>query len=357
MKKIIVALDSFKQSLTSQEANRAVADGLAGLPGCGQIITIDVSDGGEGFLHAMRPDEVIHCRVHDALMRWTDADFGIKGDEAIIEVAEAVGLSKIEPDVLNPLRATSYGVGELMAQAYDRGCRTFVVGLGGSATSDCGLGMLKYLSNVFQTKSNKKWHDAFDISQLRQLRVILATDVNNPLYGPTGAAHVFAPQKGASEDDVKKLDRRAKTFARMAAKHQGYDMSSKPGAGAAGGLGYAFMEFMDTQVMSGASLVLDSVGFSDALRNASLVITGEGSADRQTLMGKIPYVIMQRARAMNVPTVLMAGKIKDAPLLLESGFSKVVNINDGQTIDNALDKDVATQRLCNSVRELLSVQA
>jgi len=354
MKKIIVALDSFKQCMTSQEANEAVAEGLAAVVGSEQIQRMSVSDGGEGFLQAMQPDEVVHCHVHDALMRWTDACFGIKDDEAIIEVAEAIGLSKIEHEQLNPLQATSYGVGELMVRALDKGCRSFVIGLGGSATSDCGLGMLKCLRQAFQTKHNKMWYDAFDTSTMRQLLVMLATDVDNPLYGPLGAAHVFAPQKGASEEDIEKLDRRAMTFARMAAKHQGIDMSNQPGAGAAGGLGYAFMEFMTTQVKSGAALVLDSIGFNEALQQASLVITGEGSADRQTLMGKIPYIIMQRARALGVPTILMAGKAKDIPQLLDSGFAKVMNINEGQSLGNALEKTVAKQRLGDCSRRLLN---
>ena len=353
MKNIIVALDSFKQCLTSQEANEAVASGLAGLVVPDQIKTITVSDGGEGFLQAMRPEKTVHCHVHDALMRWTDARFGINGEEAIIEVAEAIGLSKVQPQSRNPLHATSYGVGELIVHAMDRGCRSFVVGLGGSATSDCGLGMLKCLRKAIQTRHNKMWYDAFDTSCLRNLRVTLATDVDNPLYGPLGAAHVFAQQKGASEADVEMLDRRARTFARMAARHKGYDMSNQPGAGAAGGLGYAFMEFMDTQVRSGASLVLDGAGFSDALRQASLVITGEGSADRQTLMGKVPCVIMQRAREIGIPTVLMAGKTSDVDKLLNSGFSKIVNINDGFSLDDALSKEVAKARLGDCVRRLV----
>lgn len=356
MKKIIVALDSFKQCLSSEQANQAVADGLAKIVGTDNIHTIAVSDGGEGFLHAMQPDEVFHCHVHDALMRWTDAEYGIKDGEAIIEVAEAIGLSKIEPQNLNPLHATSYGVGELMVHAMDKGCKSFIIGLGGSATSDCGLGMLRCLRNAIQTRHGKMWFDDFDTSMLKQIKVTLATDVDNPLLGPLGAAQVFAPQKGASKTDIEKLERRAKTFACMAAKHQGVDMSNQPGAGAAGGLGYAFMEFMDTRVKSGALLVLDNVRFSDAIKQAGLVVTGEGSSDRQTLMGKIPYIIMEQARTEGVPTILMAGNVMDRHELQEKGFAKVININDGQNLDNALEKNIAQQRLSACAKNLVADQ-
>ena len=240
--------------MSSQEANEACAKGLRAQHDDVEIKQIEASDGGEGFLRAMRPDRVEHCHVHDAMMRWTDADYGIKDGKGIIEVAQAVGLDKIEPELRNPLVATSYGVGELMVHAWEQGCREFIVGLGGSATSDCGLGMLRCLRHHAQQRLHQMWYDLFDTSVLKSVRVTLASDVDNPLTGPRGAAHVFAPQKGADAPQVELLERRAATFATMAAKHQGYDMSQRPGAGAAGGLGYAFMQFMDAQMESGAEL-------------------------------------------------------------------------------------------------------
>jgi glycerate kinase len=307
--KIISVFDSFKGCMSSQEANEACAKGLRAQHDDVEINQIEASDGGEGFLRAMQPDKIVHCHVRDAMMRWTDADFGIKDGKAIIEVAQAVGLAKIEPELRNPLVATSYGVGELMVHAWEAGCREFVVGLGGSATSDCGLGMLKCLRHHAQQRLHQMWYDPFDTSVLRTLKVTLASDVTNPLTGPEGAAHVFAPQKGADPQQVEMLERRAVTFAKMAAKHQGYDKSREPGAGAAGGLGYAFMQFMDAQMDSGAELVLRSNSFDMLLQNADLVVTGEGASDQQTLMGKLPSVVLDHARKAGVPVVLVSGRV------------------------------------------------
>lgn len=348
MQHFICAIDSFKGCMTSHEANEAARRGLMKADGDADVQCFDVSDGGEGFLDAMHCDETVTCHVHDALMRWTDAAYGIKDGKAVIEVARVVGLAMVEPEQRNPLAATSYGVGELMAHAWRNGCREFVVGLGGTATSDCGLGMLKSLRHAWQTNNNKMWWEPFDTSWLKDIKVTLATDVTNPLCGDNGAARVFAPQKGADEDMVAKLERRAVTFARMAAKHQGYDKSREPGAGAAGGLAYALMQFMDATTVSGAGLVLKASGFDKAVSAMpdGMVITGEGSSDRQTLMGKLPSVILERAGEEGLPVVLVAGRIKNADELLKAGFKNVLNINDGQPKDeNALDKTVAMRRL------------
>lgn len=349
--KFFVAIDSFKNCLTSKEANEAARQGIMKSRPDADVSCFEVSDGGEGFLEAYKPDEIVSCHVHDALMRWCDSAYGIKDGKAIIEVAKAVGLGMIEPENRNPLIATSYGVGELMVQAMRRGCREFVVGLGGSGTSDCGLGMLKALRHEWHATMRKAWYEPFDTSWLKDIKVTLATDVDNPLCGPNGAARVFAPQKGADEAMVEKIERRAATFAKMAAVHQGRDCSLMPGAGAAGGLGYAFMEFMDTKVESGAETILRSVGFDDLLasQQKAIVITGEGSADKQTLMGKLPSVILSHCRTHDVPVMLVAGKIENEKSLLAAGFSRVININDGLAMEHALDKKVAMERLSNAI--------
>lgn len=354
--KFFVAIDSFKNCLTSKEANEAARLGIMKANTDAEVSCCEVSDGGEGFLEAFKPDEIVSCHVHDALMRWCDSAFGIKDGKAIIEVAKAVGLGMIEPENRNPLVATSYGVGELMVQAMRHGCREFVVGLGGSATSDCGLGMLKALRHEWQVSMRKAWYEPFDTSWLNDVKVTLATDVDNPLCGPNGAARVFAPQKGADAGMVEKLERRALTFSRMAATHQGRDCASMPGAGAAGGLGYAFMEFMNAKVESGAELILQSVGFDESLtaENVDLVITGEGSADKQTLMGKLPNVVLSHCCSHEVPVVLVAGKVEDEKSLLAAGFSRVININDGLSLEHALDREVAMDRLANAVSAAVS---
>ncbi len=354
--KFFVAIDSFKNCLTSKEANEAARLGIMRSKPDAEINCYEVSDGGEGFLEAFKPDEIVSCHVHDALMRWCGSAFGIKDGKAIIEVAKAVGLGMIEPENRNPLVATSYGVGELMVQAMRRGCREFVIGLGGSATSDCGIGMLKALKHEWQVSMRKAWYEPFDTSWLKDLKVTLATDVDNPLCGPNGAARVFAPQKGADSSMVEKLERRALTFAKMAAKHQGRDCASMPGAGAAGGLGYAFMQFMDAKVESGAETILRSLRFEDSLtsQNADMVFTGEGSADKQTLMGKLPSVILSHCRSHGIPVVLLAGKVENEKSLLKAGFSRVININKGLSMERALDKEVSMERLANAVSEAVS---
>lgn len=355
--KFFVTIDSFKNCLTSKEANGAARNGILRSKPDADVCCYEVSDGGEGFLDAFKPEEIVSCHVHDALMRWCDSSFGIKDGKAIIEVAKAVGLGMIEPENRNPLIATSYGVGELMVQAMRRGCREFVVGLGGSATSDCGLGMLKALRHEWQTSMRKAWYEPFDTSWLKNIKVTLATDVDNPLCGPDGAARVFAPQKGADDAMVEKIERRAVTFAKMAARHQGRDCASMPGSGAAGGLGYAFMEFMDAKVESGAETILRSVKFDELLAccKDAVVVTGEGSADKQTLMGKLPSVILSHCRNHDVPVILLAGKIENEKSLLAAGFSRVMNINEGLSMEHALDKNVAMERLANAVSEAVSL--
>lgn len=344
--KILVAINGFKGCMSSHEANVACGEGLAKAFPDANVVTVDVSDGGGGFLQAMRPDRVVSCHVHDAMMRWTTASFGISQNTGVIEVAQAVGMEKIEEEVRNPLLATSYGVGELMVHAWQAGCHDFVVGLGGSATSDCGLGLLKCLRHYVQSKNHKMWYEPFDTSALQQVKVTLATDVTNPLLGENGAARVFAPQKGADARQVNLLERKAETFARMAAAHQGFDKSGYPGAGAAGGLGYAFMQFMDARVESGAELVFKACKFDRLLCDADLVVTGEGTADAQTLMGKLPAVVLEHAMKAGKPVWLVAGRIENKMDLLASGFEKVVCINDGLPMsEDVMKTSVAQVRL------------
>ena len=183
------------------------------------------------------------------------------------------------------------------------------------------------------------------------VRFTIATDVTNPLCGKNGAAHIFGPQKGATPEMVEALDARAKRFAEASAKHLGCDCQNMPGAGAAGGLGYAFLQYMNAECRSGIDLLLDTIHFDDLLQDANLVITGEGSADRQTLMGKLPFGILQRARKQNVPVMLIAGRIADEQLLLDAGFSHVACINPpGIPLEIAMQPDTAKENIRKTVR-------
>ena len=245
--------------------------------------------------------------------------------------------------------ATSYGTGQLIVDAVRRGCKEIIVGLGGSATSDCGKGMLRALIDAFANQGS--WDD---ITELQKVRFTIATDVTNPLCGPEGAAHVFAPQKGATPEMVEALDAIAQRFAALSAKHFGFDRQNEPGAGAAGGLGYAFLQYMNADCRSGIELLLEAVGFDALLQDASLVITGEGSADRQTLMGKLPFGILQNAKSHQVPVALVAGRIGDRQILLDAGFTYVECINPpGLPLEEAMKPEVAQQNIKTTVQRLL----
>lgn len=345
MKKVVLAIDSFKGCLTSAEAEAAVAEGL---DGC-DVVKIPVTDGGDGMLDAFAA--TLHAKrqkvvVRDAMMRLVEAEYALTDDGvAVIESAQACGIMRLKPEELNPRVATSYGVGQLIADALKRGSRKIVIGLGGSATSDCGLGMLHALVDIFTDRRPGRNID--DIS-MPHCEIDILSDVDNPLYGERGAAAVFGPQKGATPQMVDCLDRRARTFARMAAKHLGFDCSERAGAGAAGGLGYALMEFLGANVFHGAEYFLSLVNFDEIIRGTDVIVTGEGSADKQTLMGKIPSAILRHAESQHIPVVLLAGKVSDADELRAAGFSKVVDINAGyDTNENPLDKEVARRRLKN----------
>lgn len=352
MKKVIIAIDSFKGCMTSAEANAAAMNAFDGSSDY-KATAYTVSDGGEGMLDAFARAtgaKLIAVGTHDALMRRHDAQIAIDGDTAIIEVAQAVGLALIEPELRNPLTATSYGVGELVAEAVRRCCRKLIIGLGGTATSDCGIGMLRAIIDKLTHNGN------IDDLHLDGIQVTLATDVMNPLLGNNGAAAVFAPQKGATPEMVRMLERRAATFAKMSARHCGRDESATPGAGAAGGLGYAFLQFFNATTVSGADLLLRRLRFDEALGGCQIVITGEGSADRQTLMGKLPSKILEHARKAATPEVwLIAGRTDDCDMLTKAGFTHVVSINkflrDGE---DPMDKGVATRNMEETVRTLLA---
>ena len=348
MKSIIVAIDSFKGCLTSREANQAAAEGILKSTPNAHVVQIPVSDGGEGWLEAFQSavgGERVEVSVYDPLMRPIVAEYLVKDEMAVIEIAKASGLTLLSPEERDPMRATSYGTGQLVVDAVRRGCRHIVVGLGGSATSDCGIGMIRAIIDAFAKKGT--WDD---VQALNDVRFTIATDVTNPLCGPNGAAHVFAPQKGAAPGVVAALDARAKRFAEASARHMGYDCQNEVGAGAAGGLGYAFLQYMKANCRSGIDLLLDAVRIDELLTTAELVITGEGSADRQTLMGKLPFGILQRAKARQVPVRLIAGRIADREALLDAGFARVDCINPPDiALEEAMKPETAKKHIIQTL--------
>ena len=350
--KIVVAIDSFKGCLTSKEANQAAAEGIRNSFPDAEVVQVPVSDGGEGFMeafHAAIGGDLVELTVRDPLMRPVAAQYLLHDKLAVIEIAQASGLTLLSPEERNPMVATSYGTGQLVADAVRKGAEHIIVGLGGSATSDAGIGMLRALIDSFA--KHGEWDD---IEELKHVRFTIASDVKNPLCGENGAAHVFAPQKGASPDMVLQLDKRARKFADISAKHFGYDRSEQEGAGAAGGLGYAFLQYMNAGCKPGIELLLDTIKFREIVNDADLVITGEGSADRQTLMGKLPMGILKQSG--NVPVCLIAGRISDKQEILNAGFAHVECINpEGITLEEAMRKEVAMQNIIDTVRKIISL--
>ena len=351
--KIVIAIDSFKGCLTSKEANEAAAEGIRRAYPDTEVVEVPVSDGGEGYMeafHAAIGGSLEEVAVRDPLMRPIAAKYLLHNEMAVIEMAQASGLTLLTKEERNPMVATSYGTGQLVADAVRKGAKHIIVGLGGSATSDAGIGMLKALIESLPPASSHKggeWiqqHIWDDIEAFKDVRFTIASDVRNPLYGEQGAAHVFAPQKGASQEMVLALDERARKFAELSARHFGYDRSQMPGAGAAGGLGYAFLQYLDAESIPGIQLLLDTIRFKELIKDADLIITGEGSADRQTLMGKLPVGILEHAG--QTPVCLIAGRISDREELLNAGFAQVECINPPDiSLEEAMHKEVAQENI------------
>ena len=349
--KIVAAIDSFKGCLTSREANQAAAEGVGSVCPDAEIMQVPVSDGGEGFVdayYAAIGGDIQELTVNDPLMRPVQAQYLLKDTTAVIEIAQASGLPLLTKEERNPLIATSYGTGELVADAVLKGAKHVIVGLGGSATSDAGIGMIRALIKTFV--KNGTWDD---IKELKNVHFTIASDVKNPLCGENGAAHVFGPQKGATQEDVITLDQQARRFAEASAKHFGFDRSKMKGAGAAGGLGYAFLQYMGAEFKSGIQLLLETIHFDEMVKDADLVITGEGSSDRQTLMGKLPVGILEQSG--DAPVCLIAGKISDREHLLKAGFAYVECINPaGIPLEEAMRKEVAIRNISDTVAHVLN---
>ncbi len=352
-KKFVICMDSFKGCLTSQEANEAVSRAIQEELPEAETICLPVSDGGEGFTEAYRSilgGDLRMVRTYDPLMREINATYILTGETAIIEVAKSIGLTLLSEKERNPLTASSYGVGIVVANAVRNGAKHIIVGLGGSASSDSGRGMIRALREVFAP--NGRWGDirAFD-----DIRFTIATDVDNPLCGEHGASRVFAPQKGATPEMVRLLEERARSFAAYSARHFGYDCQNEAGAGAAGGLGYAFMQYLKANRISGAAYLLDCAHFDTLLQDTDAVFTGEGAANRQTLMGKLPYIVMQHAKTRNVPTFLLAGQVSDREALQKAGFARTESINPRtMTMQEAMQKETAQRNLSQTVRNILA---
>ena len=325
--KIVIACDSFKGSLSAVEAGQSLADGIHRMDPKAVTDILPAADGGEGtveaFLYA-RKGRRCAVEVQDPLGRPVVAEFALLDDgTAVIEMAAASGLPLLKGEERNPMRATTYGTGQLMKAALEAGCRKMILGLGGSATNDGGMGMARALGAVFLDRKGRPLEAGggslgelarIDLSGLdpaiSRVPVIAAGDVTNPLCGSNGASVVYGPQKGADRDMIRILDRNLKHFAEVAAEQTGRDVLDTPGAGAAGGLGAGLLLFCDAAMESGIKMLLDAVEFDQRIRDADLVFTGEGQTDGQSVCGKVPTAVAESVkRQKQIPVIAFAGSI------------------------------------------------
>lgn len=315
---IVIAPDKFKGSLSAAEVADAVASGILEVIPDAQISSVPIADGGDGTVAAALAAgfESRTRTVTGPIGRPVDAEYAVKGETAVIEMATASGLALLDASELNALAATTLGTGELIKAALDDGATSIVLGVGGSATTDAGAGMLEALgvrildadgAPVPPGGGGLQRAVTVDLSgldpRIADAEVILATDVNNPLTGDHGAAAVYGPQKGASEADVATLDAALSRFADLVDA----EAATQPGAGAAGGMGYAALAVLGATMRPGVDVVLDLVGFAEAFEGADLLVTGEGQLDLQTLHGKAPAGVAAYARERNVPVVAVCG--------------------------------------------------
>lgn len=371
MRKFVLAIDSFKGSLTSTEAEAAAREGILRIYPRAETLCIPIADGGEGMLDALSTlgGKEVHLRVQGPLNDKVEARYLITADgqTAYIEMASASGLTLVPENLRTPLQTTTRGTGELMRDALDRGCRRLVVGLGGSATNDGGMGMLSALGIRFLDRQGKELEGRgkdmtatvrIDTSlahpALKTARYTAACDVRNPFDGPHGAAFIFAPQKGATPDDVQLLDQGLHHLAQLYRQTTGLDIATLPGAGAAGGLGGALAAFLHADLRPGISLLLEANGFQDKIKGADLIITGEGRADRQTLMGKVPAGVLHEAVRAGIPIALIAGQIADEEELHAAGFYHVrATTPQDMPLSTAMQKHTAQENIRQAMEQLL----
>ncbi len=368
MKKIVVASDSFKGSLSSAEVAGSAETAIRKVfPDC-EVVRIPVADGGEGTVEtliAAMQGETIPCTVHDPLMLPIQASYGISGDgqTAILEMAAASGLTLVPAGKRNPMLTSTYGTGELIRDALSRGCRRFLIGIGGSATNDAGTGMLQALGFRFLDKEGYELGQGGRIlehihtvdysqalPQLREASFTIACDVNNPFSGTNGAAHVYARQKGADDAMILQLDEGLKHFADIIRQSGHIDVDLIPGAGAAGGLGGGFIAFLHATLKHGIQMVLDALHFDERIQGADLIITGEGKLDRQTGMGKTPAGVLAAALNQHIPVIAIGGSVEETDALNRQGFLAVLPILPAPaTLEQAMDRDFTR---CNITRTL-----
>ncbi|WP_147199601.1 glycerate kinase [Pantoea sp. MBD-2R] len=363
--KIVIAPDSYKESLTAQQVATQIEQGFSEIFPEAQYVKLPVADGGEGTVEAMvaaTKGKIIRLNVTGPLGEEVEAFYGLSGDDscAYIEMAAASGLELVPASRRDPLITTSLGTGELIRNALDRGVEHFIIGIGGSATNDGGAGMVQVLGAKLLDKQGKQIGfgggrlaelDSIDLSEfdsrIKNCRFEVACDVTNPLLGEEGASAVFGPQKGATPELVRQLDKALEHYARIIQRDLDIDVLSIPGGGAAGGMGAALHAFCQAELRRGIEIVTEALGLDELVKDATLVITGEGRIDSQTIHGKVPIGVAKVAKRYNKPVIGIAGSLTaDVAVVHQHGLDAVFSvIYSICTLEDALENAAENVRM------------
>ena len=363
--KAVIAIDSLKGSLTSMEAGHAIADGIRKAYPDAETAVRPLADGGEGTVDALvegMMGSMQEITVNDPLGRPVSAKYGIieSSKTAIIEMSAAAGITLVTDSERNPLNTTTFGVGEMIKDAISKGCREFIIGIGGSATNDGGIGMLQALGFGFLDKSGNQVAfgatitDTNVIPELKESKFHIACDVTNPLCGDNGCSAVYGPQKGADASMIMNMDKWLSYYAALTREKYPKADPKFPGTGAAGGLGFAFLAYTNASLEPGIDLILKETRLEEYIKDADVVITGEGRLDFQTAMGKAPVGVAKLAKKYDIPVLAFAGSVtKDATECNRNGIDAFFPILRGiSTLDEAMNSDNARANMTDTVEQV-----
>ena len=368
--KVIAAIDSFKGSMTSMEAGNAVKKGILAAKPDAEVVVKPLADGGEGTVDALIEGlgaKKIPVTVTGPLGEKVSCYYGFLEEtkSAVMEMASAAGITLVTKK--DPLRASTYGVGEMIADALKRGCKNFIIGIGGSATNDGGIGMLKALGfEFFDEVGNDVGEGAAALAKIEVIQTEnknpllsgakfqIACDVKNPLCGKQGATYIFGPQKGVTEEQKSKVDEAMKHYADVTKESLGCDFADCEGAGAAGGLGYAFLSYLAGELIPGVELILQATGLEEKMKNADVVVTGEGRLDAQTVMGKAPVGVAALAKKYNAKVIAFAGSVApEASVCNQAGIDAFFPIVRGvTTLEEAMKKENAMENIAATAEQV-----
>ncbi len=382
--KILIAIDSFKGSLSSKEAGKAIKTGILRVISDAEVLISPLADGGEGTVETLVEalgGSLETVRVKGPLFQEVEAHYGILSDSqyspkdgklAVMEMSQASGITLVSPEERNPLKTSSYGVGEMILDAYHKGCRRFLIGIGGSATNDGGIGMLSALGFRFTKENGEEIRPCGeglkDLARIENASVPegllqgllhcsfqIACDVENPLYGENGASLIYGFQKGGNKELLSQMDLWMKRYSELVKEYNPAANPEAPGSGAAGGLGFAFRSFLQGELKSGVSLILEETRLSEKMQGADLVITGEGRLDEQSAMGKAPIGVAKLAKAQGIPVLAFAGAVTvGAKACNQAGIDAYFPIlRETTTLEDAMNKETAKQNLADTVEQVM----